>query len=101
MLWIARHSPSAHFVYDVAIEQALRGHGYGRAAMNVLAAWSRERGSKVLALNVFGQNRVARNLYRSLGYRVVVEEMALDLTTRPRHGDGPRAVGEVRPGANE
>lgn len=58
----------ALFVYDVRIDAERRGHGYGRAAMELAEAEAKRRGLERLALNVFGGNEVARNLYRSLGY---------------------------------
>lgn len=88
MLWLARRSPTAYFVYDVVIDEAARGRGLGRAAMNAAAAWSRDQAGKVLALNVFGQNHVARSLYLSLGYRIVVEEMVCDLKHPSLAGHG-------------
>lgn len=81
MLWLARRAPTAYFVYDVVIEAAARGRGLGRATMHAAAEWVREQGGDVLALNVFGRNHVARALYLSLGYRVVVEEMVHALQT--------------------
>ncbi|HEV2590892.1 MAG TPA: GNAT family N-acetyltransferase [Gaiellaceae bacterium] len=56
------------FVYDVRIDAERRGHGYGRAAMELAEAEAKRRGLSRVALNVFGGNDVARNLYRSLGY---------------------------------
>jgi ribosomal protein S18 acetylase RimI-like enzyme len=56
------------FLYDVWIEPAERGRGYGRGAMLALEAAVRERGLRTIEFNVWGGNGVARSLYRSLGY---------------------------------
>lgn len=56
------------FVYNVAIDDAYRGRGLGRAAMAWVEGEARRRGISVITLNVFGSNDVARGLYRSLGY---------------------------------
>jgi ribosomal protein S18 acetylase RimI-like enzyme len=56
------------FVYNVAIDDAYRGRGLGRAAMTWVEGEARRRGISVVTLNVFGGNDVARGLYRSLGY---------------------------------
>jgi ribosomal protein S18 acetylase RimI-like enzyme len=56
------------WIYDIRIDEAYRGRGYGRAAMLLVEAEARERGYGRIGLNVFGGNDVARNLYRSLGY---------------------------------
>jgi ribosomal protein S18 acetylase RimI-like enzyme len=71
VLWLAERDVDggrALFVYDVRIDAERRGHGYGRAAMELAETEAKRRGLERLALNVFGGNEVARNLYRSLGY---------------------------------
>jgi ribosomal protein S18 acetylase RimI-like enzyme len=67
------------FVYGLEIDPAQRGHGYGRAAMELLEAEVRGRGIDRVELNVFGGNEVARGLYRSLGYGETSVWMAKDL----------------------
>lgn len=69
-LWVCRRWPAQGWVYDVAIDAALRGQGLGAAAMVHAAAWARGHGLTWLGLNVFGQNTHARSLYERLGYRV-------------------------------
>jgi GNAT superfamily N-acetyltransferase len=72
-LWLAeredvsRRRPSL-FVYDVHVDEAHQGRGYGKAAMLFAEEEARRRGIDRVALNVFGRNEVARRLYRSLGY---------------------------------
>ena len=56
------------WLYDIAIDEAERGRGYGRAAMLALEPEVRALGFDRVALNVWGGNEVARGLYRSLGY---------------------------------
>jgi ribosomal protein S18 acetylase RimI-like enzyme len=56
------------YLYDLWVEPAERGCGYGRAAMEALEAEARSRGLPVVEFNVWGGNAVARSLYRSLGY---------------------------------
>jgi ribosomal protein S18 acetylase RimI-like enzyme len=71
VLWLAerdRDGERVLFVYDIEIDDAHRGRGLGRAAMQRVEAEARRRGLDTVALNVFGGNTVARNLYRSLGY---------------------------------
>jgi GNAT superfamily N-acetyltransferase len=70
-LWLAERDDSLErslFVYDVHVEEAHRGRGYGKAAMLFTEEEARRRGFDRVALNVFGGNEVARGLYRSLGY---------------------------------
>jgi ribosomal protein S18 acetylase RimI-like enzyme len=66
----------ALFIYFVGIDEAHRGKGYGKAAMELAEAEARRLGTDRIALNVFGRNEVARNLYRSLGY----EENAVSMS---------------------
>lgn len=56
------------YVYYVVVEPAARGRGYGRAIMGAFAEAARREGYVELALHVFGDNDVARAMYRKLGY---------------------------------
>jgi ribosomal protein S18 acetylase RimI-like enzyme len=67
-LWIAER-PHALAVFDVHVEDGLRGRGYGRAAMLLAEEEARRRGFDRIVLNVFAGNTVARSLYESLGYQ--------------------------------
>jgi ribosomal protein S18 acetylase RimI-like enzyme len=81
-LWVAERDADGErvlFVYEVAVEEAARGRGLGRLAMQFAEEEARRRGLARVALNVFGGNDVARGLYRSLGYREVAVWMAKEL----------------------
>ena len=56
------------WLYDITIDEAQRGRGYGRAAMLALEDEMRSLGHDSVTLNVWGGNTVARGLYSSLGY---------------------------------
>ena len=56
------------FIWDIEVRAEARGHGYGRAALVALEPMARARGYSSIGLHVFGDNEVARNLYRSSGY---------------------------------
>lgn len=82
LLWVAeRGTPERRvlFIYNVEVEEAHRGHGYGRATMLLAEEEARSRGIGRLELNVFGGNDVARGLYRSLGYLETSVQMAKEL----------------------
>lgn len=82
ILWLAErpHGRSKEcWIYDIEIDEAHRGKGYGRAAMELAEAEARSHGLPRIALNVFGGNEVARNLYRSVGYMETSVQMAKDL----------------------
>jgi GNAT superfamily N-acetyltransferase len=72
-LWATERQEDVHrgalWVFDVRIDEMHRGRGYGKAAMLLAEGEARRRGLSRVALNVFGGNEVARNLYRSLGYQ--------------------------------
>jgi GNAT superfamily N-acetyltransferase len=70
-LWVAeREGDLQHglWIFDVHVDEAERGRGYGKAAMLHAEEEARRRGLNLVGLMVFGGNDVARNLYRSLGY---------------------------------
>lgn len=82
-LWLALQNPRAEdgvgFIYDIAIDEAFRGRGYGRAAMRLAEDEARRNGLHALALNVFGHNAIARALYMSLGYQETSVQMRKEL----------------------
>jgi ribosomal protein S18 acetylase RimI-like enzyme len=70
-LWIGpedRVGRGTAFIWDIVIDAAHRGRGYGRAAMEALEPLARSLGYDAIRLHVFGDNAVARGLYRSVGY---------------------------------
>jgi ribosomal protein S18 acetylase RimI-like enzyme len=82
LLWVAeRGTPERRvlFIYNIEVDEAHRGHGYGRATMLLAEEEARARGIGRLELNVFGGNEVARGLYRSLSYVETSLQMAKDL----------------------
>jgi ribosomal protein S18 acetylase RimI-like enzyme len=82
LLWVAeqrREGAPVAWVYDIKVEEALRGRGYGRALMLRAEEQARDMGITRLELNVFGDNPVARNLYRSLGYGEMSRQLYKDL----------------------
>lgn len=71
MIWFADRSESSEpsaFIYDFVIQSEYRGQGYGAQAMRALEDEVRALGLRKISLHVFGDNRVARNLYAKLGY---------------------------------
>jgi GNAT superfamily N-acetyltransferase len=73
----------AAFIYDVIIDERRQGQGLGRATMQAAEEFARAAGLTRLALNVFGWNHRAENLYRSLGYRVDSTTMSKSLVEQP------------------
>jgi ribosomal protein S18 acetylase RimI-like enzyme len=74
VLWFAPNPPGqrqAIFIWDIEIDPRHRGQGHGRAALEALEPIARSLGYDEIELHTFGDNEVARNLYRSAGYREV------------------------------
>ncbi len=70
-LWFGPHDGAgrgAAFIWDIVIAAESRGRGYGRAALLALEPIVRQLGYDAIRLHVFGDNEVARNLYRSTGF---------------------------------
>jgi ribosomal protein S18 acetylase RimI-like enzyme len=81
-LWFAeeeRLGRRVAFLYYIRVDEAARGQGIGRLAMQLLEREAWARGLDAVELNVFGGNAIARSLYRSLGYRETFVGMRKDL----------------------
>jgi ribosomal protein S18 acetylase RimI-like enzyme len=82
-LWLSlQHplgDPGVGFIYDIVVDEPFRGRGYGREAMQQAEQEAKRNGLHALALNVFGHNKIARDLYLSLGYRETSIRMKKDL----------------------
>ncbi|WP_460445078.1 GNAT family N-acetyltransferase [Angustibacter aerolatus] len=72
VLWLARRETGTAdehaWVYDIEVDAARRGQGWGRRLLAAAEAESRAWGQTSLRLNVFGGNAVARRLYTSAGF---------------------------------
>jgi ribosomal protein S18 acetylase RimI-like enzyme len=81
-LWLSDQSPQGAggwFIYDIVVDEAYRGQGLGRKTMEAGEEFVKAHGGTRLALNVFGPNRVARNLYEAMNYQVMAISMFKDL----------------------
>jgi ribosomal protein S18 acetylase RimI-like enzyme len=81
-LWVGRFEadPERWWVWDLKIDEAFRGRGFGRRAMLLAEELARTSGVTSIGLNVFAHNDVARNLYASLGYHETAVQMRKELT---------------------
>lgn len=72
-LWFGIRGPADNrkaYIYDIILDESTRGKGYGRKAMVLLEDKVKALGLKHIGLHVFGHNKVARQLYESLGYEI-------------------------------
>lgn len=71
MLWYAEQSWGAEriaYLYDIRIDAASRGRGYGDAVMQAMERHAAANGLAGVRLHVHGHNEIARSLYRKHGY---------------------------------
>ena len=71
------------WIYDIQIVPEQRGRGYGRALLRAAEREVERRGIESIALNVFGGNAVARDLYESSGYATTSLHMRKRLSSAP------------------
>ena len=79
-LWLterddARHGTPTLQVTTLGVVREGRGQNYGRLLMQKAEQEARERGIEVIALEVAGNNRRARDLFKDLGYETVRRTM--------------------------
>jgi GNAT superfamily N-acetyltransferase len=73
--FIHLHAATEHYnqeehghVEDIIVAPEGEGRGVGRALLEKAEEWARGRGYRWLTLNVFAENRRARQVYERLGY---------------------------------
>ena len=90
VLWLAHRearTPKEHaWIYDIEVDEARRGEGWGRKLLALAEAQTRALGLTSLRLNVFGQNDVARKLYSTQGFAETRVTMVKDVGSRPLPG---------------
>nr|WP_276516646.1 GNAT family N-acetyltransferase [Fictibacillus nanhaiensis] len=69
VIWLATKTDEKGFIYDITIWDEYQGKGYGKKTMKEIETFAKENGIKSIGLHVFGQNKVARDLYEKLGYK--------------------------------
>ena len=75
-LWLGpMKDASIWYVWDIAVHEAFRGRGIGRATMALAEEFARSQGATMMQLNVFAYNEPAIGLYGSMGYTVTSMHM--------------------------
>ena len=54
----------------LSVAETAEGRGVGRALLEAVDEWTRQRGFRFVTLNVFGGNERARRVYEKAGYSV-------------------------------
>ena len=81
-LWLAVNrpdSPGRAWIYYIDIVQEHRGKGYGHTLLQAAERESARHGAKIIGLNVFATNTVARSLYDASGYAITSIAMRKEL----------------------
>jgi GNAT superfamily N-acetyltransferase len=55
-------------LFDIVVAKDVRGRGYGKALVQGMLAWGNANGATTAYLQVTGQNSIAQQLYRQLGF---------------------------------
>jgi len=81
VLWFgpSTDDPAMAWIYNLTVDEAKRGRGWGRAIMRAVEGEARARGFARAGLNVYGDNHVARRLYESLGYVETARQLHKEL----------------------
>jgi ribosomal protein S18 acetylase RimI-like enzyme len=87
-LWLGQlgSDQTRWWVWEVEVDEKLRGHGNGRKMMVLAENLARNHGATSIGLNVFAHNTVARELYASLGYAETSVQMRKTLDTSTNTG---------------
>jgi GNAT superfamily N-acetyltransferase len=67
-LWDYYLEQSCGHIWDIVVRPEARGRGVGRTLIAAAEQWARDRGYRLLTLNVFVENRAALRLYEELGF---------------------------------
>jgi GNAT superfamily N-acetyltransferase len=82
--WVLTHelysADARVYVSDLAVDNAARGQGIGKALMAQAKAWGRVRGAQKLAWDVWYRNFTAKSFYERLGGVVDDEALAYVMT---------------------
>ena len=69
--------PGVAYLYAMWVAPDARGAGLGRALLDAVAGWARDRGCDRLMLSVTESNEVARHVYEACGFVDTGERRAL------------------------
>ncbi|HEX3545305.1 MAG TPA: GNAT family N-acetyltransferase [Mycobacterium sp.] len=62
------------YLYSLWLDPSARGRGLARPLVVAAVGWARDRRARIVNLRVAADNAVARGVYESLGFTVVIAE---------------------------
>lgn len=77
-VWLVQKD-SEWWIYDIEIDEPMRGQGLGRQTMHAIEEFAKANGATKLNLSVFGFNETAQKLYLSEGFQVARIQMLKNL----------------------
>jgi len=69
LLWVEVKGQKA-FIYDFILDEAFRGKGYGKQALQAMDEELKSMNVKAVGLHVFGDNITAQALYKKAGFTI-------------------------------
>ncbi len=78
-IWFEIRQKKDAYIWDFLIFKEFRGKGYGKESLKSLEQYCKKYDVPKISLNVFGNNEIAIELYKKIGYRVIAMTMAKDL----------------------
>ena len=66
-------------VRDIAVLECFKGRGYGKLLLNEATRIARDKNARWLRLQVLADNQIAKNLYKTAGFRELYVDMEKDL----------------------
>ena len=78
VLWVQVKDQKA-FIYDVVIDEAFRGKGYGKQALIAMDEKLKSMKVESVGLHVFGDNITAQELYKKMGFQITGIHMKKEL----------------------
>ncbi len=76
---IVEISDARVWLHDIYVEPAVRGLGAGKKLLDAAVDVAREFNSKTLMLQVWPQNRLAKDIFQQYGFRPTMQEMMLEI----------------------
>ena len=73
-------SSEVAWLHDIFIDEKGRGKGGGKLLLNAAIQAAKSLGSTRLMLHVAPQNKLGQEVFKSVGFELVMHEMMLDLT---------------------